>query len=158
MNKNSSRRGLSDLHRGYQAEPEKLYDPFALGERIKSLRKDKLTLTQEKFAELIGTSQATVSRWEQGLYKPQDDLMLGRVASLAGKSLVEFCFGIAKGERLVMVVKDKRRILLSVLGRDQMRCHSGAGKHPLARPRLPVYFRGFALPGRRLFGGIFARG
>lgn len=103
MNKNPSRRGLSDLHRGYQVEPGKLYDPFVLGGRIKSLRKDELTLTQEKFAELIGTSQATVSRWEQGRYKPQDDLMLGRVASLAGKSLVEFCFGIVKGERRVAV-------------------------------------------------------
>jgi transcriptional regulator with XRE-family HTH domain len=44
--------------------------------KMRALR-HKLTLTQEEFAEALGTSQSTVSRWEtEGLSPTLDDLRI----------------------------------------------------------------------------------
>lgn len=43
-----------------------------IGERIKELRKEK-GLTQEKLAEILHTTSATVARWEQGVQEPRQD-------------------------------------------------------------------------------------
>ncbi len=41
-----------------------------LGDEIKNLRQEYLILSQKKFADLLGTTQATVYRWETGRSKP----------------------------------------------------------------------------------------
>lgn len=50
--------------------------------RIKELRK-QAGLTQEKFAEKIGTIQTTVSAWELGQQEPRSK-MLPRIARVFG--------------------------------------------------------------------------
>ena len=42
---------------------------------IWQLRKEKLKLTQEKFAELLEVEPRTVQRWEQGTRKPRQEHM-----------------------------------------------------------------------------------
>ena len=37
---------------------------------IKTLREDKLNLSQQQFAELLGISKRTLQEWEQGRSKP----------------------------------------------------------------------------------------
>ena len=67
-------------------------DAQALGQRIRDLRKS-LKLNQFRFAKLLGTSQPTVSRWETGLFKPQDTQFMAQMASLAQVSIAEFRYG-----------------------------------------------------------------
>ena len=45
-----------------------------IGETIKKLRKEK-EITQEEFAELIGISSQSVSRWENNLCYPDIELI-----------------------------------------------------------------------------------
>jgi transcriptional regulator with XRE-family HTH domain len=78
------------------------YDPKALGERIKALRKE-LAQTQIQFAATLGTSQPTVSRWEAGLFTPQDSAFLQTMANLAGVTLSEFRYGESGAVREVSV-------------------------------------------------------
>jgi DNA-binding transcriptional regulator YiaG len=40
---------------------------------IKSIR-DSLQISQNKFSELLGIDQTTVSRWERGLCEPQYEM------------------------------------------------------------------------------------
>jgi phage repressor protein C with HTH and peptisase S24 domain len=78
------------------------YDPRALGQRIKVLRQE-LQHTQAQFSALLGTSQPTVSRWEAGLFTPQDSAFLQRMADMAGVTLSEFRYGPAGSARKVAV-------------------------------------------------------
>lgn len=78
------------------------YDSQALGERIKALRKG-LEMTQTQFSALLGTTQPTVSRWEAGLFKPQDTGFLQRMANMAGVPLSDFRYGSRAGIREVAV-------------------------------------------------------
>ena len=97
-----SKRGLSDASASFTLDERSEYDPQALGERIKALRRE-LELTQAQFSALLGTSQPTVSRWETGLFKPQDTGFLQRMANMAGVSLSEFRYGHAASLREVAV-------------------------------------------------------
>ena len=45
------------------------------GERLKALRKEK-SITQEELAEVLGVSNRTVSRWENGRNMPDFDVLL----------------------------------------------------------------------------------
>lgn len=56
--------------------------------RVRLLRKS-LKLNQEEFAELLGVTQPTISRWERGNDIP-DSENLAKLAQLAGKSIDEF--------------------------------------------------------------------
>jgi transcriptional regulator with XRE-family HTH domain len=77
---------------GSSARELRRSDAQALGQRIKNLRKS-LKLNQSEFAKLLNTSQPTVSRWETGLFKPQDTQFITRMASLARVSIAEFRYG-----------------------------------------------------------------
>jgi len=57
-------------------------------EKIKALRKH-LGVKQDRFAELAGVAQSTVSRWEKHGAIPEPD-QLKRLAEMAGKTLDEF--------------------------------------------------------------------
>ncbi|MCH8127054.1 helix-turn-helix domain-containing protein [candidate division KSB1 bacterium] len=43
---------------------------FELPEDIKTIRNDKLQMSQEKFAAMLGVSIRTLQEWEQGRRKP----------------------------------------------------------------------------------------
>ena len=97
-----SKRGLSDASASFALDERSEYDPKALGERIKALRRE-LELTQAQFSALLGTSQPTMSRWEAGLFTPQDSAFLQRMAEMAGVALSEFRYGPAGIAREVAV-------------------------------------------------------
>lgn len=98
----SKRRGLSERSAKFTHDEWPAYDARAFGQRIKSLRQE-LELTQAQFAALLGTSQPTVSRWEAGLFTPQDSAFLQRMADMAGVALSEFRYGPAGSTREVAV-------------------------------------------------------
>jgi repressor LexA len=56
--------------------------------KVRLLRK-KLKLNQLAFAELVGVTQPTVSRWERGQDEPQGENLV-KLASLAGERVEEF--------------------------------------------------------------------
>ena len=47
---------------------------YEIGERIKLYREDR-NLSQKDFAEKIGVSNSRVSNWEQGINRPDVDLL-----------------------------------------------------------------------------------
>ena len=47
---------------------------YELGERIKKLRKD-LGISQKELASRIGVSNSRVSNWEQGINRPDADIL-----------------------------------------------------------------------------------
>lgn len=63
------------------------YDFF--NNKIEELRKEK-KLTQKQLAELIGTSQGNISRWEQGMTEP-NVLECWRLADFFGVSIDFLC-------------------------------------------------------------------
>lgn len=59
------------------------------GNRIFELRKE-MNLSQRQFAKLIGTNQANVSRWEQGIIEPSV-IECWRMADFFGVSIDYLC-------------------------------------------------------------------
>ena len=47
---------------------------YVLGARLRKYRENR-GLTQKKFAELIGVSNGRVSNWEQGINRPDADIL-----------------------------------------------------------------------------------
>ena len=47
---------------------------YAIGARIRKYRENR-GLTQKKFAQLIGVSNGRVSNWEQGINRPDADIL-----------------------------------------------------------------------------------
>ena len=68
-----------------------------IGETIKRLRKER-EITQEEFAEVLGVSCQSVSRWENDNCYPDIELI---------PSIAEF-FGIST-DRLMVLMKQKKR-------------------------------------------------
>lgn len=64
-----------------------------LARKIRALRQS-MDLSQAKFAELVGVSQPTVSRWETGEDEP-DKASLKKLAALAEQTPAEFQYGPA---------------------------------------------------------------
>lgn len=83
----------------------------SLARKIRDLRnslgKEGKPLPGEEFAELVGTTQATVSRWEQDKARPKDDYLLA-LARLANQSLPEFLYGRDVGVPLISWVSAGR--------------------------------------------------
>jgi len=55
--------------------------------QIRSLR-EKIGISQEEMAALVGVDRATVSKWEGGKFKPKEE-KVKQIAALAGKSKEE---------------------------------------------------------------------
>ena len=72
-------------------------DQIKMGKFIAALRKEK-GLTQEKLGEKLGVTNKTVSRWENGNYMP-DVEMLSLLSEEFGVSINE----LISGERLASV-------------------------------------------------------
>lgn len=62
-----------------------------IASRVAALRKARKK-SQAQFAEEIGVTQPTVSRWERGIDEPED-LHIDRMAALAGVSPAQFRYG-----------------------------------------------------------------
>lgn len=45
-------------------------------QRLTELRKSRQGLTQEKLANILGVTQQAVGRWEKGLNKPDNDILV----------------------------------------------------------------------------------
>lgn len=90
--------------------PRRMSDS-SLARKIRDLRhalgKEGKPLPGEVFAELVGTTQATVSRWEQDKARPKDDYLLA-LARLANQSLPEFLYGRDLGVPLISWVSAGR--------------------------------------------------
>ncbi|GAA4247868.1 hypothetical protein GCM10022293_05100 [Azospirillum formosense] len=71
-----------------------------LADRIKRLRKSR-GLNQHEFAEMLGVSQPTVSRWERDQQEPEFDQIVA-LAELAGESPQQFAYGERVNEELTL--------------------------------------------------------
>lgn len=73
-------------------------DQIKIGQFLKRLRTEK-SLTQEKLAELIGASNRSVSRWENGNTMPDFDLLI-ELAKFYDVSIDEIMDGKRKEENM----------------------------------------------------------
>ena len=72
----------------FKAEYEALEPEYMLREQIILARHDK-KLTQKQLAELIGTKQSSISRFEKGTYTPDLDFMKKLAKGLDKKLYIE---------------------------------------------------------------------
>ena len=73
-------------------------DQIKIGQFLKRLRTEK-SLTQEKLAELIGVSNRSVSRWENGNTMPDFDLLI-ELSKFYDVSIDEIMDGKRKDEKM----------------------------------------------------------
>ena len=69
-----------------------------VGSFLKELRKEK-DITQEQFAEIMGVSSRTVSRWETGVNMPDLDLLI-QIADYYEMEIREVLDGERKSEKM----------------------------------------------------------
>lgn len=84
-------------------------DQKKIGMFLKELRKEK-GLTQEQFAEILGVTNRSVSRWENGVNMPDFDLVI-EIANYFDVSIEEFLDGERKTD---MIDKQTEETLLKV--------------------------------------------
>ena len=75
-----------------------------IGSFLKELRKEK-NITQEKFAEIMGVSNRSVSRWETGSNLPDLDILI-QIADFYEVELREILDGERKGENMNKELKE----------------------------------------------------
>ena len=83
---------------------------------LKDLRKNK-GITQEQFAESIGVSGRTVSRWETGSNMP-DISLLADIAEFYDISIPEIIDGERKGEEMKEETKEVAEKMSDYAGED----------------------------------------
>ena len=79
-------------------------DQQKIGRFLKELRKEK-NITQEHFAEIMGVSNRTVSRWETGSNMPDLDVLI-QIADYHGVELREILDGERKNEHMDEKMKE----------------------------------------------------
>ena len=79
-------------------------DQKKIGRFLKMLRKEK-GITQEQFAEYLGTSGRTISRWETGNNMPDISLLV-EIADFFNVSIPEIINGERKCENMNEEVKE----------------------------------------------------
>lgn len=84
-------------------------DQKKIGAFLKELRKEK-QLTQEQLAEILGVTNRSISRWENGVNMPDFDLVI-EIANYYDVSIEEILDGERKNE---MVDKKTEQMLLKV--------------------------------------------
>lgn len=84
-------------------------DQKKTGSFLKELRKEK-GLTQEQLSEILGVTNRSISRWENGVNMPDFDLVI-EIANYFGVSIDEFLNGERKND---MVDKRTEETLLKV--------------------------------------------
>lgn len=85
--------------------------------RLKELRKDA-GLTQKQFAKEIGAAQNTVSQWEAGTRR-LDDETIKRIASFFGVS-VDYLLGLSESKKVSLAdnVSEAKREMIALI--DQL--------------------------------------
>ena len=84
-------------------------DQKKIGQFIKELRKEK-QLTQEQLAEILGVTNRSISRWENGVNMPDFDLVI-ELANYFDVSIEELLDGERKTD---MIDKKSEEVLLKV--------------------------------------------
>ncbi len=84
-------------------------DQKKIGAFLKELRKEK-QLTQEQLAEMLGVTNRSISRWENGVNMPDFDLVI-EIANYYDVSIEEILDGERKNE---MIDKKTEQMLLKV--------------------------------------------
>ena len=84
-------------------------DQKKIGLFLKELRREK-KLTQEQFAEIIGVTNRSISRWENGINMPDFDLVI-EIAKYYDVSIEEILDGERKND---MIDKKTEQTLLKV--------------------------------------------
>ena len=84
-------------------------DQKKIGAFLKELRKEK-QLTQEQLAEILGVTNRSISRWENGINMPDFDLVI-EIANYYDVSIEEILDGERKKE---MVDRETEEMLLKV--------------------------------------------
>lgn len=84
-------------------------DQKKIGAFLKELRKEK-QLTQEQLAEILGVTNRSISRWENGVNMPDFDLVI-EIANYYDVSIEEILDGERKNE---MIDKETEQMLLKV--------------------------------------------
>lgn len=84
-------------------------DQKKIGAFLKELRKEK-NLTQEQFSEILGVTNRSISRWENGVNMPNFDLVI-EIAKYYDISIEEILDGERKNE---MIDKQTEQMLLKV--------------------------------------------
>jgi transcriptional regulator with XRE-family HTH domain len=79
-------------------------DQKKIGSFLKELRKEK-NVTQQQFAEIIGVSNRTVSRWETGSNMPDLDIVM-QIADFYEVDLREILDGERKSEKMDNELKE----------------------------------------------------
>lgn len=79
-------------------------DQIKIGNFLKELRKEK-NITQEQFAEIIGVSGRTVSRWETGSNMPDLDVLI-QIADYYEVDIRELFDGERKNEKMNKDLED----------------------------------------------------
>lgn len=79
-------------------------DQKKVGVFLKGLRKEK-NITQEQFAEIIGVSGRTVSRWETGSNMPDLDILI-QIADYYEADIREILDGERKSEKMNKELKE----------------------------------------------------
>lgn len=79
-------------------------DQKKIGSFLKELRKEK-KVTQQQFAEIIGVSNRTVSRWETGSNMPDLDIVM-QIADFYEVDLREILDGERKSEKMDKELKE----------------------------------------------------
>lgn len=109
-------------------------DQKLIGSFLKELRKDK-GITQEQFAEILGVSGRTVSRWETGSNMPDLDILI-QIADYYQVEIREILDGERKSEKMN---KDLEETVLKVAD------YSTHEKQIFARRMCALFIVGFAL-------------
>ncbi len=92
-------------------------DQVGIGKFIAELRKEK-KLTQEQFAEMLGVSNKTVSRWENGRCMP-DLSLLSFIADELGVSVSELLNGRRMTQEDMLALRDSINAVLELSEKEK---------------------------------------
>ena len=129
-------------------------DQTKVGQFLKQLRKEK-GITQEEFAEKIGVSGRTVSRWETGSNMPDISLLVD-IADFYDVDVREIIEGVKKSEMMNEDIRDTAEKMADYAGEEkqsivkELRSMSFVGLAALV-----IYF-GLDISGLRNQGDLFA--
>ena len=94
-------------------------DQKRVGQFLKQLRKEK-GITQEEFAEKIGVSGRTVSRWETGSNMPDISLLV-EIADFYDVDVREIIEGVKKSEMMNEEIRDTAEKMADYAGAEKSR-------------------------------------
>ena len=94
-------------------------DQTKVGQFLKQLRKEK-GITQEEFAEKIGVSGRTVSRWETGSNMPDISLLV-EIADFYDVDVREIIEGVKKSEMMNEEIRDTAEKMADYAGAEKSR-------------------------------------